>query len=567
MLGNRHGLITKSLILNGMVVLIVAISALPATVLASEQDQKHDPILEKVNVTNVEVPVRVIHKGKPVTGLTKDDFVLYENKKKMDINGFFVKKKTIVLRETGKSAQTAEPVPPAPAPNPRTFVLVFNITSYNKEFQRALDYVFEKILKPADSLMIFANDQTRTYDNLKDKEKIKMEIVADLNTESQKAKRRLMEYITRLESYLKHHGFQKNSFNAPLDAGREGELAYGRALMKFLQKYLLAWTQYKKQYLTPRVDRFYYFSRYLETLKTEKWVLNFYQFEFFPRVRLNSQTMHRIREISSTLQTASDNPAMLSLGRRVDTLLEQINKEHSVNQGFPTEEIAKLFYKVDATFHSLFIRTQNPAFLQDFEYKTISSDIELTLKGITDITGGKNIATLNMVDALETVSDIEDTYYILTYVPGNPHKKGKLKIKLKNSKGTVLYDNNFRQDYINDYLTRMEEKLKTPDIKVNGFSFKRKNLAFTISDYMMRKIPDQPHPIGQMKVRIRIVDTTGSACFDSGKLLTATESQMKISIPSVAFKKIAKGQYNFLIDAQDMFTGKVDNFFQGVIVK
>jgi hypothetical protein len=516
----------------------------------SYADQEQEKILEKVTVTNVEVPVRVLQKGKPVTGLTKDDFVLYENKKKVQINGFFTKKKKIKL-----TAEQTAGVEPVPGIAPRTFVLVFNVTSYNEEFRKAVDHLFDKVLVPTDQLMIFANDVTRKYADLKDKESVKQQLIGDLKKESQKVKRRLLEYIKRLESYLK-----VDDFRASL--GRR-DAEQGQRLISFMQKYLISWSEYKRQYLTPRVDRFYYFSRFLEKVKTEKWVLNFYQFEFFPRIRLSSNTMNKMRDISTELSN-SNKPADVAQGRKLDTMLNQLNTELNIDQSFPNDEITKLFYKVDATFYSFFIRTHNPSFLQDFDYKTISSDIEKVLKGITDVTGGRNISSNNLVDSLQEVSEVEDVYYVLTYVPRDPKKAGKLKIKVKGKKYKILYDDNFRVDYITDYFKKLENKIKTPDVKVDAFSFKRKLLSFTLKNYMMRKIEKQPKPVGQLKVRIRIIDADNKPFFDKGRILTAVKEETKISIP---FNTIKRGNYNFLIDVIDMFTGKEDNFVENVKVR
>ena len=63
----------------------------------SAQEKEHKPIVEKVTVTNVEVPVRVLYKGEPVADLTKDDFSIFENRKRVEINGFFIKRKKIKI--------------------------------------------------------------------------------------------------------------------------------------------------------------------------------------------------------------------------------------------------------------------------------------------------------------------------------------------------------------------------------------------------------------------------------------------------------------------------------------
>ncbi|NIM85055.1 MAG: hypothetical protein GTN82_43035, partial [Candidatus Aminicenantes bacterium] len=218
-----------------------------------------------------------------------------------------------------------------------------------------------------------------------------------------------------------------------------------------------------------------------------------------------------------------------------------------------------------ATFHSFFIKSLNKTIINEMEYQEVASEIEYILKDITRITGGENITSNNLVKSIETASELEDLYYILTYAPRDPEKTGKLKIKVKNKKYKVLYDDNFRDDYINEYLQKLEKQIQTPAIKIENFSFKRKVLAFTVRDYVMREIEGKPQPVGRMKVRIRLIDKNNNSLFDQQKILTAQKTEFKISL--AAFKKIKRGHYNFLIDAVDLLTGKETDLHQQVLVK
>jgi len=523
----------------------------------SAQEQEHEPIVEKVTVTNVEVPVRVLYKGEPVTDLTKDDFTLYENKKKMAINGFFLKRKKIKVTGTAEVIQESTPV------KPRTFVLVFSITDFNEYLVKAVDHLFENILRTNDRLLLLANDKTLEYPNLENREEIKSQLMTELREQSKAARFRLMKYINQVETYLNMQDFKEA-------IGMSGSLARSaerrdrvQQIVGFLEKYMVTWNDYRNKYLTPQLDRFYNFSRYLEGIKGDKWVLSFYQFDLFPKICMTSEIMDRLRIMASIL-IESDEGGANALGKRLNTILNQLLVELNVNKTFPLEEVSKLFYKVDATFHSFFIKSLKITGADDLEYQEVASDIERTLKEITDITGGQNITSNDLVKSIETVSELEDVYYILTYAPLDPKKAGKLKIKVKNKKYNVLYDDNFRSDYINDYFKKMAETFQSMDIKIEDFSFKGKILAFTVKNYMMKKEGD--NNIGRMKVRIKLTSSDSNAVlFDQAKVFTAQKTEMKISLG--AFKKIQKGEYDFTIDAVDMFTGKEDNFFEKVTVR
>jgi hypothetical protein len=402
---------------------------------------------------------------------------------------------------------------------------------------------------------------------------IKEQTIDDLKKESKIARMRLLQYLNLVDTYLKASDL-KTMIRLMLSGGG-GSMNIGasedpvkraaRTLVTLLQKYARTWNQYKKQYLVPRVEQFYYFARYLEKLKTEKFVLNFYQFEFYPKLRFSSDIMQGIRQVSNVLSNTNDG-VLVAQGHMINNLTNQLQSDYDLNKGFPNEEICKLFCKVDATFHSFFIKAQSPAVLEDFDYRTLSSDLENVLKGITDITGGKNITSNDLVNSLDIVTEVEDVYYILTYAPQDPQKAGKLKIKVNNKKYKVLYDNNFRADYIDDYFKRLGKKLEIPEIKIEDFSFDRKILAFAVTDFLMRKKKEQDkQPVGMLKIRIRLVNRDNVSLFDQEKVLTAQKDQMKISLG--AFKKIKRGEYDFLIDAVDMFTGKQDNFHRKVKVR
>ncbi|MCP5049710.1 MAG: hypothetical protein GY940_21245 [bacterium] len=536
----------------------------PTGLAADNQDKsgekEHEKIIEEVTVTNVQVPVRVIYKGQPVTDLKIEDFTLYEDKKKVKINDFFLKRKTITVptaslpsSEVGEAA--AKPVSNIP---PRTFVIVFNLVNYNEYFQKAMDHLFDKFLKPNDRLLILANNTTREYKVLTDKAAVKTQVVDVLKKESKLANRKLYNYIKQVENTLKSDPFHRLNFT---NLGQLKEEAPAK-IIRYLGKYLEIWRQYKMTYLTPDMDKFYYFSRYLENTKTEKWVLNFYQFELFPRIRINSRTMGKLQDFSEVMRHSA-KPSILAQSKVIDQLLQKVIFEVDMAKSFPNQEISKLFYKVDATFHSFFIRSSNTAFLQDIEYRQVSSDVEQVLKRITDITGGDNITSNDLVASLETVSKREDVYYMLTYAPKNPKNAGRLKVKVNNKKYKVYYDDNFHADYINEYLAKLEQKIQTPDVKIEGFSFKEKILAFTVRDFLIRTIEGKT--FGQMQVRIRLIGENKQSLFDQTKTLRAEKDFVSLSLPM--FKNIKKGQYGFMIDVNDMMTGKEVNLSQNVVVK
>ena len=68
---------------------------------------------EKIEVINIEVPVRVLCAGKPLDSLQKSDFQLYENDELQEINGFYLRRKKMNVQHiTMQADQNAVSLPP-----------------------------------------------------------------------------------------------------------------------------------------------------------------------------------------------------------------------------------------------------------------------------------------------------------------------------------------------------------------------------------------------------------------------------------------------------------------------
>jgi hypothetical protein len=86
------------------------------------------------------------------------------------------------------------------------------------------------------------------------------------------------------------------------------------------------------------------------------------------------------------------------------------------------------------------------------EYKKVASDLENSLREITHRSGGEVIFSGDIGSALHSVEKKEDVCYVLTYEPKRPERRGKIKIKVNNSRCRLLYDDNLRSDYIAQYV-------------------------------------------------------------------------------------------------------------------
>jgi VWFA-related protein len=138
--------------------IIAAVIVLSAAVSPAQQNLTESI---EVRVVNVDVVVRD-RAGKPVTGLTKADFELYENGEKREITNLYEVRAapTHTVPSANKAATPVEPVPaPAEAPveiRPRNIVMFVDNFSLER-FRR------EKVLQ---SLLKFVDEQLRPQDHV-----------------------------------------------------------------------------------------------------------------------------------------------------------------------------------------------------------------------------------------------------------------------------------------------------------------------------------------------------------------------------------------------------------------
>lgn len=88
-------------------------SGLLLTPALAQSTQPAQPFGEAISITEVEVPVRVLHRGEPVRGLTADDFEVFDDGEPADVIGFRVVDTEAALGDGGATtaggAETAEP--------------------------------------------------------------------------------------------------------------------------------------------------------------------------------------------------------------------------------------------------------------------------------------------------------------------------------------------------------------------------------------------------------------------------------------------------------------------------
>jgi hypothetical protein len=159
------------------------------------------------------------------------------------------------------------------------------------------------------------------------------------------------------------------------------------------------------------------------------------------------------------------------------------------------------------------------------------------------------IITHNLESAITTIGEKTDIYYILTYVPHNPSKAGKIRIEVKDKRYKLFYDDNIRADYIEAYLKEKESKITMIGIKDAGFE--KENLFFRLEGIMLKEINGEKK--GNINIHILVKDEENRTVYDKSKTIYPDNNKVNINIKMDWLKK---GNYNIVVEAYDLLTGK-----------
>jgi hypothetical protein len=493
------------------------------------------PLQEKVKVVNVEVPLRVLRDGVAVLDLKKDDFRLFEDGKPVAVNGFTVRRRRmqserILLR------------PQAEAAPPRHFVLAFRILEYNAALRQAMGYFFSQVLGDRDQLLALVNDRTLLLGPDIGQARRREILGQALAGEAERAKQELEAYFQRVRRDIDQAHLQllldtnRTSFQLP-------------QIIRFLERYLAVWQEFKNRFLIPDLDKFYNFSRYLKAITGEKWVLSFYQIGLFPRMRPGGPVHRQVDELVEQMMGAGGAGEVMS--KVIAKQLETIDREMEVADSFPADSVGKMMLQVDTTYHSFVSSISREGFSEDVEYKKVASDIENALRAITRRSGGEVAFTGDLGSALHELAQKEDVSYVLTYEPADAARRGKLRVELPGCPGCrLLYDDNVRDASFSDYLER--KQAADPTLRLGGLSLAGHRLRLELSEFRMQA-EGRSGRRGQLNVAVRIYGGGNRLLYERNRSFSSGRAQATLEIE---FAFLTPGRYLFVVEARDLLTGR-----------
>jgi hypothetical protein len=507
-----------------------------------QNQQSHEKIVEEVEVTNVEVAVRVFLKGEPVPGLKKEDFKLLVNGKEKEIHGFYENQKK--LDESSNL--------------PRTFLLIVNICDYHLDIENALDTLFDKIIKPNDHIILITNNffiEDRHIPNSRE-EKEKLKGILKIETGNIERKLRILEQ--RIKSLMRLFKSRQRAGN--MDTAN---------IQDFILDYIQLVREFKNLYLDLGTDKYIRLAHHLQTQKGEKWVLSFYQVGRFFKPKFGSPFF---RSLFGSTGTSTELFGSFNAMQWYEKLRDALEPEDLL----PREDLVKLFTNTGATFHTILMehgKTMQNELAADLSYVPIISDSYNLLKEISKRTGGSFINTNEFQKFYQKIALDRDIYYILTFVPDKSEAKKENKIKITINDKTKKYRISYSNLQQGSYLKKTEKKIQkeTPQIRIERVGFKDNRLSFVVSNFKIKQNdPSNPTAVTKLPVRIQVFDQNSQSLFDGVKMfeLTAADLQgkkAKVRL-QVDFPQLPPGVYDVFIWVGDPLTGKRDLAIKAITI-
>ncbi|MBN2345951.1 MAG: hypothetical protein JXO51_06135 [Candidatus Aminicenantes bacterium] len=512
---------------------LAAVILLPGSNFAAAQQA--EPVLkENVVVVNVEVPVRVFCADMALAGLQKEDFRLFEDDVPQEINGFLRRRKKMSVQRVTLVAE------PGISPPPRYFVLCFRITEYNDPLRKGMDYFFRHILRDQDQLLVFVNERTLLLKHGFGQERRRDILERVLHDESAHARRELDAFFQRVQQDV-----DQNRLRALIENSRMSFTV--PQIIGFLQAYLNAWQEFRKKYLVPDLDKFYNFAHHLRKINGEKWVLSFFQLEMFPKIKIGSSVRRSINELVESMN--NEGGAAGHFARVISRALDAIDRSLNAAGEFPAEQIGKMLIGVDTTYHCFLSGVVREGISEDLEYRKVASDLEKSLREITEKSGGEVVFSADIGSALHEIEEKEDVYYVLTYEPKSRERVGKVRIEVDRPRCRLLYDDRVRSDYIAAYLK--EKKAEDPTLQLDGISLSGSRLQMAISSFKMVKSEDGRS--GRLHVSLSVRDARDRTLYERSRALVAHEATVSLAVD---FAFLPPGRYDFLVQVRDELTGR-----------
>jgi hypothetical protein len=551
--------------------------------LASQQE----PIVEIVDVVNVEIPVRVFQGKMPVKGLKKEDFKLFVNGKPRNINGFYPLIKKL------------DPAPPATAQpanekNSRLFVLIFNFTDFRQDVEPLLDYFFNRVARAGDRLMVLTNHYFFPEWEINDIPKTRREVVKIVAKEAAKLKIDIQRWHSDLYA-----------MGAMLKARLTDETEFwdtyypSRIYRDFFLTYNILLEDIGYHFLALPTSQYIKIAEYLRARQGDKWVLNFFQVGQLPlpdnlgflQKSLDAfitfgenfsdgehDSIH-LRELSYIIPYGSDLSGAGGGDGKGFSTRPSINFKAAANQlkRFQFDQIfkvtkakdqllsdiGKIFLNSGATFHTMLLRPVNPYFSENFRYQPVDTEAEIVLKKLARLTGGSIVQSNKISDFDKKIKHKEDIIYMLSYAL-NPSEArvSNVKVAPVNTAYRVVYDDRRRLKAFRAIKKKIDEE--EPGLFIESLAYNKAGHTLTVKLKNIELVHYDGDDYGAVRARIK-VKAKRAKTKNAANIEKTFKSIKPRGIFHAQLPVLSPGTYTVVLEVKDLFS--LDNKFAGDAIK
>ncbi len=492
---------------------------------------------ESVTVTAVEIPVRVFDGKGFVSGLTKDDFEVYENGVRQDITGFEAVSRSIL------PDSIALPGPIPNAPRKRNFILIFNVYAYTDQIGEAIDFFFKNVFGPGDRFVTLVNEglvQIKGEGSGEDIAARHKNLLLSVKKNS----------LADLESAFRYMDERAVSLGRALNGDDSTDYPTDPddpllPVKMFLTDYQRAWKEYEKGKRAVNLDLYKSVADRVGKLDGDKWAICFQQREVFPKVKTQGRLAEDLRRELDSRIGADPNASI------VQAQMQEIERSFNVDNSFPGEKIRELFTRANITFHLLLMKAvsvQGRFDSEDLDVGEVRADYEDTLRRISRATGGLTVFSNKVIDTLKEASAKVDKYYLLVYQP---------------DKGLVSPDNRIEVRVRREKVEVVSLKARTPvkpeGIAIHDFEAGPRTISFRLKNFA--RAPLEWKEQGRAAVKITVFDEQSAKVFSKEMTVNLVADTVRLSID---FSSPAPGDYFILIEAYDVVSGEKAVFSRAV---
>jgi hypothetical protein len=490
---------------------------------------------EEVTVTAVEVPVRVLLKGKPVRDLTEDDFEVYENGVRQAITHIEIISRMIVQpRISVKEVQPAE-IPP---PKKRTFILIFDIFDYTEPVGEAVDYFFREIYHSGDRVVVITEDQVLTVAPGKTIEEFAGSVKESLTQFKSISTQNMTKAFRDINSEADRLLGQPRGEAPGQPPGFDFE-----ELCFFYDRYLRIWEAYRNQYLVPDLEFYRNLIQRVRQIEGEKWAICFQQRELFPKIKRSSTLESQIRSwIGGQI-----DPDTQARARVIQSKQQDLLRSFDLSRVVSPDAMKELFLSADITFHLILLKSLRNLHEENWELDEVGADYEDSLRKISEATGGYLGFSNKAVEALKEAVELEDFHYLLVYQPkeGAGRKERKIEVKVRRQGVDVISLKNYVEPVI--------------PMTISAVQAGEQAISFSLVHYQMTSVSGRWR--GLAEVKITIFDDQSNKVFEEGKALELVQKETQISL---RFPQLKPGRYFIIIQAVDKVANQTD-VYSGMI--